>query len=126
MIWYDDANTKEEKQQKTRKKTWQWRDLSSYESCFWSATSLYSAIKEKQNSETTTSTDNPTHVCPMCDKDSVVLIPLQENEAIKCQWDTKEVSKYCFLYWRLKIVASILTFEDPSPFNLSLGLQHIS
>ena len=57
-----------------------------YESCFWSATSLYSAIKEKQNSETTTSTDNPTHVCPMCDKDSVVLIPLQENEAIKCQW----------------------------------------
>jgi hypothetical protein len=68
------------------------------ESCFWSATSLYSAIKEKQNSETITSTDNPTHVCPMCDKDSVVLIPLQENEAIKCQWDTKEVSIYSFLY----------------------------
>ena len=96
------------------------------ESCFWSATSLYSAIKEKQNSETTTSTDNPTHVCPMCDKDSVVLVPLQENEAIKCQWDTKEVSIDSFLYRSLKIVAYILTFEDPSPFNISLGLQHIS
>jgi hypothetical protein len=51
------------------------------ESCFWSATSLYSPIKEKQNSEITTSTDNLTEVCPMCNKDSVVLIPLQENEA---------------------------------------------
>ena len=51
------------------------------ESCFWSATSLYNPIKEKQNSEITTSTDNLTEVCPMCNKDSVVLIPLQENEA---------------------------------------------
>lgn len=52
------------------------------ESCFWSATSLYSALKEKQRSETatSTSTDNPTQLCPMCNKDSVVLIPLQENE----------------------------------------------
>ena len=49
---------------------------------FWSATSLYSALKEKQRSETatSTSTDNPTQLCPMCNKDSVVLIPLQENE----------------------------------------------
>ncbi len=53
------------------------------ESCFWSATSLYSALREKQSSETSTgtSTDNPTQLCPMCNKDSVVLIPLQENEA---------------------------------------------
>lgn len=50
------------------------------ESCFWSATSLYSALKEKQNSETSTSTNDPTQLCPMCNKDSVVLIPLQENE----------------------------------------------
>ena len=52
------------------------------ESCFWSATSLY-GTREKQNSEITTiaSADNPTHVCPMCNKDSVVLIPLQEDEA---------------------------------------------
>lgn len=52
------------------------------EFCFWSATSLYSALKEKQSSETatSTSTDNPTQLCPMCNKDSVVLIPLQENE----------------------------------------------
>jgi hypothetical protein len=55
------------------------------ESCFWSATSLYSALKEKQRSETATttmtSTHNPTpHVCPRCNKDNVVLIPLQENE----------------------------------------------
>ena len=51
------------------------------ESCFWSATSLYNPIKEKQNSEITTSADNLTEVCPICNKDSVVLIPLQENEA---------------------------------------------
>ena len=59
------------------------RQFALCESCFWSATSLYSAIKEKQNSETTptTSVDNPTELCPMCNKDSVVLIPLQENEA---------------------------------------------
>jgi hypothetical protein len=59
------------------------RQFALCESCFWSATSLYGAIKEKQNSEITTiaSADNPTHVCPMCNKDSVVLIPLQENEA---------------------------------------------
>jgi hypothetical protein len=29
----------------------------------------------------TTSADNPSEVCPICNKDSVVLIPLQENEA---------------------------------------------
>ena len=57
------------------------RQFALCESCFWSATSLYSPIKEKQNSEITTSTDNVTEVCPMCNKDSVVLIPLQENEA---------------------------------------------
>src|ERR687891_1176744 len=52
------------------------------ESCFWSATSLYSALNEKQRSETatSTSTNDPTQLCPMCNKDSVVLIPLQENE----------------------------------------------
>lgn len=49
------------------------------ESCFWSATSLYSALKEKQSSETatSTSTDNPTQLCPMCNV--VMLIPLQGN-----------------------------------------------
>ncbi|HJR46911.1 MAG TPA: hypothetical protein VJ799_02020 [Nitrososphaeraceae archaeon] len=57
------------------------RQFALCESCFWSATSLYNPIKEKQNSEITTSTDNLTEVCPMCNKDSVVLIPLQENEA---------------------------------------------
>ncbi len=57
------------------------RQFALCESCFWSATSLYSPIKEKQNSEITTSTDNLTEVCPMCNKESVVLIPLQENEA---------------------------------------------
>ena len=51
------------------------------ESCFWSATILYSAIKEKQNSEITTSAGNPSEVCPMCNRDSVVLIPLQKDEA---------------------------------------------
>ncbi len=53
------------------------------ESCFWSATILYGAIKEKQNNEITTITraDNPIEVCPMCNKDSVVLIPLQKDEA---------------------------------------------
>ena len=57
------------------------RQFALCESCFWSATSLYNPIKEKQNSEITTSTDNLTEVCPMCNKDNVVLIPLQENEA---------------------------------------------
>ena len=57
------------------------RQFALCESCFWSATSLYDPIKEKQNSEITTSTDNLTEVCPICNKDSVVLIPLQENEA---------------------------------------------
>jgi hypothetical protein len=57
------------------------RQFALCESCFWSATSLYNPIKEKQNSEITTSTDNLTEMCPMCNKDSVVLIPLQENEA---------------------------------------------
>ena len=56
------------------------RQFALCESCFWSATSLYNPIKEKQNSEITTSTDNLTEVCPICNKDSVVLIPLQENE----------------------------------------------
>ena len=56
------------------------RQFALCESCFWSATSLYNPIKEKQNSEITASTDNLTEVCPMCNKDSVVLIPLQENE----------------------------------------------
>jgi hypothetical protein len=57
------------------------RQFALCESCFWSATSLYDPIKEKQNSGITTSTDNLTEVCPICNKDSVVLIPLQENEA---------------------------------------------
>jgi hypothetical protein len=57
------------------------RQFALCESCFWSATSLYNPIKEKQNSEIITSTDNLTEVCPICNKDSVVLIPLQENEA---------------------------------------------
>src|ERR671919_2913120 len=58
------------------------RQFTLCESCFWSATSLYSALKEKQSCETATSTctDNPIQLCPMCNKDSVVLIPLQENE----------------------------------------------
>lgn len=70
------------------------------ELCFWSATSLYSALKEKQSSETatSTSTDNPTQLCPMCNKDSVVLIPLQENETYQCQSEIKEDLKYSFLY----------------------------
>jgi hypothetical protein len=55
------------------------RQFALCESCFWSATSLYNPIKEKQNSEITTSTDNLTEVCPMCNKDSIVLIPLQEK-----------------------------------------------
>jgi len=57
------------------------RQFALCESCFWSATSLYNPIKEKQNSEVTTSTINLNEVCPICNKDSVVLIPLQENEA---------------------------------------------
>lgn len=70
------------------------------EFCFWSATSLYSALKEKQSSETatSTSTDNPTQLCPMCNKDSVVLIPLQENETYQDQSGIKEDLKYSFLY----------------------------
>ena len=69
------------------------REFALCESCFWSATSLYGAIKEKQNSKTAitmiASTDNPTHVCPMCNKDSVVLIPLQENEAYQMSMGDK-------------------------------------
>ena len=59
------------------------RQFAVCEACFWSATILYGAIKEKQNNEITpiTKADNPSEVCPMCNKDSVVLIPLQENEA---------------------------------------------
>jgi hypothetical protein len=57
------------------------RQFALCESCFWSATILYSAIKEKQNSEITTSAYSPSEVCPICNKDSVVIIPLQENEA---------------------------------------------
>ena len=58
------------------------RQFALCEACFWSATILYSATKEKQNSEITTITrDISIEVCPMCNKDSVVLIPLQENEA---------------------------------------------
>ena len=60
------------------------RQFALCESCFWSATILYSAIKEKQNSEITTITSaslNPSDMCPMCNKNGVVLIPLQENEA---------------------------------------------
>jgi hypothetical protein len=61
------------------------RQFALCESCFWSATILYSTIKEKQNSEITTitSADNPSDMCPMCNKDSVVLIPLQDNEAYR-------------------------------------------
>jgi hypothetical protein len=58
------------------------RQFALCESCFWSATILYSPIKEKQNSEIT-SADNPSDVCPMCNKGSVVLIPLQDNEAYR-------------------------------------------
>jgi hypothetical protein len=65
------------------------RQFALCESCFWSATSLYSAVKEKQNSEITFSTHNPTEVCPMCNKDSVVLIPLQENEAYQMSMGDK-------------------------------------
>jgi len=57
------------------------RQFALCESCFWSATSLYSAIIEKQNSETITNIGNLTQECPMCSKDSVVLIPLQKDEA---------------------------------------------
>ena len=57
------------------------RQFALCESCFWSATILYSAIKEKQNSEITTSAGNPSEVCQMCNRDSVVLIPLQKDEA---------------------------------------------
>jgi hypothetical protein len=57
------------------------RQFALCESCFWSATILYGAIKEKQNSEITTSAGNPSEVCPMCNRDSVVLIPLQKDEA---------------------------------------------
>jgi hypothetical protein len=49
------------------------------ESCFWAATSLYSIFKEKQNSEPNSS-DNLNQVCPMCKKNSIVLIPLQKDE----------------------------------------------
>ena len=65
------------------------RQFALCESCFWSATSLYNPLKEKQNSEITTSTDNLTKVCPMCNKDSVVLIPLQENEAYQMSMGDK-------------------------------------
>jgi len=58
------------------------RQFALCEACFWSATILYGAIKEKQNNEiTTTRADNPIEECPMCNKDSVVLIPLQKDEA---------------------------------------------
>ena len=57
------------------------RQFALCETCFWSATILYGAIKEKQNSEITTSAYSPSEVCPICNKDSVVIIPLQENEA---------------------------------------------
>jgi len=59
------------------------RQFALCEACFWSATILYGAIKEKQNNEITTITraDNPIEECPMCNKDSVVLIPLQKDEA---------------------------------------------
>ena len=59
------------------------RQFALCESCFWSATILYGAIKEKQNNEITpiTKADNLSEVCPMCNKDSVVLIPLQKDEA---------------------------------------------
>jgi hypothetical protein len=61
------------------------------ESCFWCATRLYGAIKEKRSSEatTTTSTDNSTQLCPMCNQDSVALIPLQENEAYQMSTGSK-------------------------------------
>jgi hypothetical protein len=67
------------------------RQFALCESCFWCATSLYSAIKEKQSSKitATNSTNNPTQVCPMCNKDSVVLIPLQENEAYQMSMGDK-------------------------------------
>jgi hypothetical protein len=52
------------------------------ESCFWSATSLYSVFKETQNSEPK-SPDNLDQVCPMCKKNSVVLIPLREDEGYR-------------------------------------------
>lgn len=57
------------------------RQFALCESCFWSATSLYSAIIEKQNSESIMNVDNLTQKCPICNKDSVVLIPLQKDEA---------------------------------------------
>ena len=57
------------------------RQFALCETCFWSATILYGAIKEKQNNEITTRADNPIEECPMCNKDSVVLIPLQKDEA---------------------------------------------
>jgi hypothetical protein len=60
------------------------RQFALCESCFWSATILYSALREKHSEITTiTSADNPNDVCPICNKDSVVLIPLQENEAYR-------------------------------------------
>jgi hypothetical protein len=67
------------------------RQFALCESCFWCATNLYCAIKEKQNGEitTTNSTDNPTQSCPVCNKDSVVLIPLQENEAYQMSMGDK-------------------------------------
>jgi hypothetical protein len=59
------------------------RQFALCEACFWSATILYDVIKEKQNNEITTITRavNPIEVCPLCNKVSVVLIPLQKNEA---------------------------------------------
>ena len=60
------------------------RQFALCETCFWSATILYGAIKEKQNNEITTITraDNPIEECPMCNKDSVVLIPLQRERGL--------------------------------------------
>src|SRR5215216_1383828 len=68
------------------------------ESCFWSATSLYSVIIEKQNSETVTNVYILTQKCPMCNKDNVVLIPLQKDEAYQMSVGTKEGLKCNSLY----------------------------
>jgi hypothetical protein len=50
------------------------------ESCFWCTTILYCSIKKRQDSEATTNADNITQTCPMCNKDTVALLPLQEDE----------------------------------------------
>ena len=65
------------------------RQFALCESCFWSATSLYSAIIEKQNSKSSTNVVDITQKCPMCSKDSVVLIPLQVNEAYQMSLEDK-------------------------------------